>query len=191
MASYQASAISHQPSLPSSLPLLSKHAGRWKHRLHTSSSSTTSPFNSRAPTPASDCAALFLSLFLHLQFPIAARHSRRPRDLDSIHPVLCVASGTMKTTAAPFLYVPLLLAHLASAVSIDCEHVRVDGKKFDLSKLAGRHSVIVNDLSRPPAEYNTTWTLNLCAPLKKISGVRDEDQCPSGTRGKQTFRMVD
>ena len=79
--------------------------------------------------------------------------------------------------------IPLFLSHLAAAVSIDCEHIRVDGKSFDLSKLAGRHAVSVHDTSRPPAEYNTTWTLDLCAPLKKLEGIRNEDQCPQGTRG--------
>ncbi|OCT49791.1 autophagy-related protein 27 [Cladophialophora carrionii] len=88
----------------------------------------------------------------------------------------------MKATAYPLLSILLSLSHLAAAVSIDCDHIRVDGKKFDLSKLAGRHSVSVHDTSRPPAEYNTTWTVNLCAPLKKLEGIRDQDQCPAGTR---------
>ncbi|KIX07325.1 uncharacterized protein Z518_01978 [Rhinocladiella mackenziei CBS 650.93] len=88
----------------------------------------------------------------------------------------------MKSTTASLLSIPLLLLHLAAAVSIDCQHIRVDGKKFDLSKLAGRHSLSVHDTSRPPAEYNTTWTLDLCAPLKKIQGIKDSDQCPQGTR---------
>lgn len=92
----------------------------------------------------------------------------------------------MKPTALSLLSVLLPLAHLAATVSIDCEHIRIDGKKFDLSKLAGRRSVNVHDTSRPPAEYNTTWTLDLCAPLKKIGGIRDQDQCPHGTRGEET-----
>lgn len=90
----------------------------------------------------------------------------------------------MKPLAACLLSVPLLAAHLSSAVTIDCERIVVDGKRFDLSKLAGRHSVSVHDTSRPPAEYNTTWTLDLCEPLKKVKGVPDLDQCPSGTRGR-------
>jgi hypothetical protein len=90
----------------------------------------------------------------------------------------------MKAAAYPLLSLLLSLSHLAAAISIDCENIRVDGKKFDLSKLAGRHSVSVHDTSRPPAEYNTTWTVNLCAPLKKLEGIRDQDQCPAGTRGK-------
>ncbi|EXJ95088.1 hypothetical protein A1O1_00206 [Capronia coronata CBS 617.96] len=88
----------------------------------------------------------------------------------------------MKPLAAYLLSIPLLAAQLSAAVTIDCERIVVDGKRFDLSKLAGRHSVSVHDTTRPPAEYNTTWTLDLCAPLKKLKGVRDEDQCPSGTR---------
>jgi len=88
----------------------------------------------------------------------------------------------MKTIALPLLSVPFLLAQLGAAVSIDCEHIRVGGQKYDVSKLAGRHSVTVHDTSRPPAEYNTTWTFDLCAPLKKVDGIRDQDQCPHGTR---------
>ncbi|KIY02461.1 uncharacterized protein Z520_02600 [Fonsecaea multimorphosa CBS 102226] len=88
----------------------------------------------------------------------------------------------MKTPVYALLPLLLSLSHLAASVSIDCQHIRVDGKKFDLSKLAGRHSVSVHDTSRPPAEYNTTWTIDLCAPLKKLEGIRDQDQCPHGTR---------
>ncbi|OAP64428.1 hypothetical protein AYL99_00400 [Fonsecaea erecta] len=88
----------------------------------------------------------------------------------------------MRTAGYTLLTLLLSLSHLTAAVSIDCQHIRVDGKKFDLSKLAGRHSVSVHDTSRPPAEYNTTWTIDLCAPLKKLEGIRDQDQCPHGTR---------
>ncbi|KAL2395261.1 Autophagy-related protein 27 [Exophiala dermatitidis] len=88
----------------------------------------------------------------------------------------------MKPLAAYLLSAPVLAAQFAAAITLDCERIRVDGKKFDLSKLAGRHSVSVYDTSRPPAEYNTTWTVDLCAPLQKVKGVRDQDQCPSGTR---------
>ncbi|KAJ9504170.1 type II membrane protein [Exophiala xenobiotica] len=88
----------------------------------------------------------------------------------------------MKTAVTTLFSIPLLLAQLSAAASIDCEHIRIGGKKFDVSKLAGRHNVTVHDTSRPPAEYNTTWSLDLCAPLKKIDGVPDANQCPFGTR---------
>jgi len=88
----------------------------------------------------------------------------------------------MKSTAYAFFSILFSIAHFAAAVSIDCERIRVDGKKFDLSGLAGRHSISIHDTSRPPAEYNTTYTLDLCAPLKKLEGIRNQDQCPQGTR---------
>ncbi|KIV83000.1 hypothetical protein PV11_05061 [Exophiala sideris] len=88
----------------------------------------------------------------------------------------------MKTVITTLFSLPFVVIQLVAAVSIDCEHIRVDNKKFDISKLAGPHSVILHDTSRPPAEYNTTWSLNICAPLKKTEGVPDADQCPSGTR---------
>jgi hypothetical protein len=90
----------------------------------------------------------------------------------------------MKTAVSTLFSIPLLLAQLSAAASIDCEHIRIGGKKFDVSNLAGRHNVTVHDTSRPPAEYNTTWSLDLCAPLKKIDGVPDANQCPFGTRGR-------
>ncbi|KAJ9606030.1 type II membrane protein [Cladophialophora chaetospira] len=88
----------------------------------------------------------------------------------------------MKTTAYSLFSTLLSFSHLAASTSIDCDHIRVGGQKFDLSKLAGRHSIHVNDTSRPPAEYDTTWTVNLCGPLEKLKGVPNEDQCPAGTR---------
>jgi len=76
---------------------------------------------------------------------------------------------------------PVLLANLSSAISVDCDHIRVDRKSFDFSKLSGPHSILVHDEDRPPSIYNTTWTLDICQPLKKIKGLPNEDQCPVGT----------
>ena len=90
----------------------------------------------------------------------------------------------MKASSATLLCAPLFLAHLSQAVSLDCSHIRVDKKSFDLSKLAGPHSVLLQDNDKPPAVYNTTWTVDICAPLKKQKKVPSEDQCPTGTRGK-------
>lgn len=74
-----------------------------------------------------------------------------------------------------------------SAVNLECNHVRVDGKKFDLSPLGGPHSILVQDTEPHPAKYNTTWTIDVCQALKKpksIKGTPDEDWCPNYTRGK-------
>lgn len=86
-----------------------------------------------------------------------------------------------KTTIPCFL----LLSSLAAAVSLDCENIQVDKKKWDLSKLGGPHSILVQDTEAHPAKSNTTWTIDICAPLKKPKGVPKGDTCPSYTRGKQ------
>jgi autophagy-related protein 27 len=78
---------------------------------------------------------------------------------------------------------PLLFASLASALTLNCEHIRVDAKKFDLHKLGGPHSVLVHDESRPPALHNITWTVDICKPLRKVKdkNIPNADQCPTGT----------
>ncbi|KAF2148443.1 hypothetical protein K461DRAFT_282899 [Myriangium duriaei CBS 260.36] len=82
--------------------------------------------------------------------------------------------------APPALHL-LALATLAQAVSFDCARVRTGGVNFDLSKLGGPHSVswVVDE---PPSISNTTFTLDICQPLKKDSGLQDGEQCPGGTR---------
>ncbi|OJD13758.1 hypothetical protein AJ78_05808 [Emergomyces pasteurianus Ep9510] len=72
-------------------------------------------------------------------------------------------------------YFPLLLLFpvLSSAVTLDCNRVVVDGKSWNLSPLAGPHSVY-NVVEHPPTTINTTYTLDLCKPLK-------DSECPSGT----------
>ena len=75
----------------------------------------------------------------------------------------------------------LLFSSLASAVSLDCTHIQIDKKKFDLSKIGGPHTVLVRDESRPPSISNWTWAVDICQPLKKVKEIPDADQCPTGT----------
>ena len=67
---------------------------------------------------------------------------------------------------------------LAGAISFDCGNVLMDGYKFDLSPLDGPHSVWTID-EHEPTYSNTTFTLDLCQPLKKSNG----EDCPNGSRG--------
>lgn len=78
---------------------------------------------------------------------------------------------------------PILFASLSSAITLNCEHIRVDGKKFDLHKLGGPHSVFVHDESHPPTLHNITWTVDICQPLRKAKdkNIPNADQCPSST----------
>ena len=75
----------------------------------------------------------------------------------------------------------LLLSNLISAISLDCSHIRIEKKKFDLSKIGGRHIALVRDESKTPSVTNTTWAVDICQPLKKIKELPAADQCPNGS----------
>ncbi|KAL5625296.1 hypothetical protein BROUX41_005356 [Berkeleyomyces rouxiae] len=79
----------------------------------------------------------------------------------------------------------LLLAPVTTvaAASLQCDNVLVDNHKYDLSALRGPHSVVTS-ISEKNAVYNTTYTLDLCAPLKRVddSSIPANEQCPEGTR---------
>ncbi|PKS06774.1 hypothetical protein jhhlp_006848 [Lomentospora prolificans] len=81
--------------------------------------------------------------------------------------------------AETFLF-SLLLATPAAAM-LHCDNVRVDGYSFDLTKLGGPHSVVTT-LREPPSYSNTTYTVDICKPLKKSGDAPKEEQCPNGTR---------
>ncbi|ROW04171.1 hypothetical protein VSDG_01015 [Cytospora chrysosperma] len=76
----------------------------------------------------------------------------------------------------------VLLATPATAM-LRCEHIQVDGQKFNFKDLGGPHSVVTTQEqpSWEPYDYvNTTYTLDLCAPLKKDGPVKES--CPNGSR---------
>lgn len=75
-----------------------------------------------------------------------------------------------------------LLPSLSSAVNFDCEHVVVEGKKFNFGALGGPHSV-TNIVDHPPGILNTTYTVDICKPLRRTKGIPREYECPSGTQG--------
>jgi len=75
----------------------------------------------------------------------------------------------------------LLPATIYAAGTIDCEHIRADGKSFQLSALKGRKSVNFQE-STPPSITNTTFTVDICAPLQKLPGIPSNEQCEGGTR---------
>ncbi|PHH79622.1 hypothetical protein CDD80_4227 [Ophiocordyceps camponoti-rufipedis] len=77
----------------------------------------------------------------------------------------------------------LALAPLQGLAMLRCENVRVDGHSFDLSQLGGPHSVVTSRYeSIPDAHHNTTYTLDICKPLKKSGTVKKTEECPNGTR---------
>ncbi|KAK3344367.1 autophagy-related protein 27 [Lasiosphaeria hispida] len=78
---------------------------------------------------------------------------------------------------------PLAAFMMTGAVlaNIPCEKLEVDGARFDLSALKGPHAVVTGEFA-PPSHYNRTYTVDLCAPLKKPEGAAKEEACPDGTR---------
>jgi hypothetical protein len=83
----------------------------------------------------------------------------------------------------------LLLAapHAISAADIpsmlDCSKVIVDETKFDFSPLKGPHTITTSEY-HPPTFTNTTYTLDLCAYLKRKDDVKKGDECPNNTKGE-------
>ncbi|MCJ1309326.1 hypothetical protein MMC25_002985 [Agyrium rufum] len=62
--------------------------------------------------------------------------------------------------------------------AISCDHIRVDGTKFNLDPLAGPHSVLAST-AHYPRVINSNFTIDLCQPLKpKEMG---ENRCKVGT----------
>lgn len=67
---------------------------------------------------------------------------------------------------------------------LDCKKIVIEGQKFDLSKLGGPHSVVTSkweDLAQ--THFNTTYTVDVCQPLKKSGKSKKGEECPNGTRG--------
>lgn len=81
--------------------------------------------------------------------------------------------------------------HLIPLVSgaIDCKQVLVDGVTFDISALAGPYSVIDIDEDTTGQATNTTYTFDLCAPLKRSSS-EERGGCIQGAWGKSRPRVV-
>lgn len=83
----------------------------------------------------------------------------------------------------------LLLAPLPAAAMLDCKHIRVDDVSFNLEALGGPHSVVTSQW-HPPTYTNTSYTVDICAPLKRKGDVKKEEQCPSFTRGMDLREIV-
>lgn len=76
----------------------------------------------------------------------------------------------------------MVRAALSLSPSPSCKEVEVDKAKFDLSELAGPHTVVTGEFA-PPSHYNRTYTLDLCAPLERKGDVDARFKCPKGTHG--------
>ncbi|KAI0543549.1 autophagy-related protein 27 [Xylaria curta] len=99
----------------------------------------------------------------------------------------------MKFSTIPYadaaLVISLLLAPLPAAAMFNCEKVVSDGQQFNLKALGGPHSVVTSQVDGDRI-LNTTYTVDICAPLKKKSGGNKSEQCPNGTRVCAIKRLI-
>ncbi|KAI2642330.1 autophagy-related protein 27 [Xylaria nigripes] len=78
-----------------------------------------------------------------------------------------------------------LLAPFPTAAMFRCDHVVADGQQYNLKALGGPHSVVTSRVDGSRI-HNTTYTIDICAPLKK----KDGDQCPNYTRVCAIKRLI-
>lgn len=91
----------------------------------------------------------------------------------------------MQLPQASGLMLPLLLGASSASAMLDCKKIVIDEHKFDLGKLGGPHSVVTSkweDLAQ--THWNTTYTVDICQPLKKSGKSKKGEECPNGTRGR-------
>lgn len=74
----------------------------------------------------------------------------------------------------------LLAASIPAAASLQCDNIVADGHRFNFDKLKGPHSVVTSEFT-PPTYKNTTYTIDLCGPLKRKGDVPKGEECPNGT----------
>ncbi|KAI0407956.1 autophagy-related protein 27 [Xylaria palmicola] len=78
----------------------------------------------------------------------------------------------------------LLLAPLSAVAMFNCERVVSDGQRFNIKALGGPHSVVTT-LVDGDRIVNTTYTVDICAALKKKG-----DTCPNGSRVCAIKRLI-
>ncbi|KAK0386373.1 hypothetical protein NLU13_6210 [Sarocladium strictum] len=98
----------------------------------------------------------------------------------------------MHRSRVPELLISLLLVAAPSQqAGLDCEKIRVDGHTFNLKPLGGPHSVVTSRWE-PSSEthFNTTYTVDICQPLKKSGKAKKTEECPNGTRACAITHMI-
>ncbi|KID74072.1 Autophagy-related protein 27 [Metarhizium brunneum] len=74
---------------------------------------------------------------------------------------------------------------------LHCENILIHGYKFNLEKLKGPHSVVTSKYdSVTHTHHNTTYTLDVCQPLKKSGTSKSTEECPNGTRVCAISRFI-
>lgn len=76
------------------------------------------------------------------------------------------------------------LAFALPSAAFECGKIIVDEQTFNLADLGGPHSVVTSRWeSLAETHLNTTYTVDICQPLKKSGKSKKGEECPNGTRG--------
>ncbi|KAJ9218273.1 hypothetical protein DTO166G4_139 [Paecilomyces variotii] len=94
-------------------------------------------------------------------------------------------------SSSPLVFLASLLPGLTAASGFDCAHIRVDGIEYDLSPLAGVHSLYHVEETEDVV-VNTTYVLNICSPLKGAA-IRGKAKCGTSKNicGFQETKFLD
>ncbi|KAL9028573.1 MAG: hypothetical protein Q9196_003077, partial [Gyalolechia fulgens] len=78
----------------------------------------------------------------------------------------------------------LLIPTLAYSMNLDCTDIRDNKQSFDVSALGKPISVMTSQdhFPSPTKMTNTTFTVDICQPLRKAKGIPTEEDCPNGSR---------
>ncbi|KAJ3474087.1 hypothetical protein NLG97_g9999 [Lecanicillium saksenae] len=84
-----------------------------------------------------------------------------------------------------------LLGASSASDAFECSKISASDHTFDLSKLGGPHSVVTSRLDPITGNHhNRTYTIDVCAPLKKGGDAKKTEQCPDGTRVCAIKRVI-
>ncbi|KAH8766570.1 autophagy-related protein 27 [Hyaloscypha finlandica] len=95
----------------------------------------------------------------------------------------------MRLPRSPAHAAIFLFPFLTSANLLDCNHARADGVDWTFKPLGGPKSVLHAD-EGSASWTNTTYTIDLCAPLKRKNDVPADQKCPGGTRLCSIVRVI-
>jgi hypothetical protein len=95
--------------------------------------------------------------------------------------LLLLATATT-TTATAAAAATVATAPSSSIAQLACDNLVVGDHKYNLQALAGPHVAVTHEYTRP-TYHNTTYAIDVCAPLVRKGEGREEERCPEGTRG--------
>jgi hypothetical protein len=95
--------------------------------------------------------------------------------------LLLLATATT-TTATAATAATVATAPSSSIAQLACDNLVVGDHKYNLQALAGPHAAVTHEYTRP-TYHNTTYAIDVCAPLVRKGEGREEERCPEGTRG--------